>query len=127
MARLNTRPSYASSRYTSATPGPDNASDQENSDPRAGGMDKGKGRAGDPPSRTSLPTPTSDGSGDARGQKRKRVEVRAGIHEEEDDEKEAERKFNQYFDPNQDTEERREVKRKSRALERDFQGMLYNH
>lgn len=88
-------------------------------------MDKGKGRARDSaPSRTSLPTPDSGGSSDARGHKRKRTEVRAEEDEEvdEDDEENVERRFNKYFDPNQDPEERRHLKKKSRALERGFAG-----
>ena len=133
MARLNTRPSYRtstapSSRYASATPVPGNTSDQENHDPTKR-MDKGKGRARDSiPSRTSLPTPESGGSGDARGQKRKRTESRAddehGGDEEEEEEEDVEAKFNKYFDPNQDPEERRDLKKKSRALERGFAGKL---
>lgn len=129
MARINTRPSYqstaASSRYPSATPAPSDTSDQENADPSRRRMDKGKGRASDLRSRTSLPTPTSDEISEARaGQKRKRGPTRALQPEEEDvgEDELAERKFNRYYDPNQDPEERREVKRKSRALERQFQG-----
>ena len=126
MARLNTRPS---SRYNSTTPGPGNTSDQENNDPVTT-RDKGKGRAADmpPPSRASLPTPTSDGSDETRGQKRKRAipqrrASEADQSEEELDEEEREAaKFTRYFDPNQDADERREVKRVSRALEREFQG-----
>ena len=81
--------------------------------------DKGKGRAVDPPRRDSLPTPVSDESETARGQKRKRTEqaTQSGAGQDEDDEK-----FTKYFDPNQDPEIRRQVKRKSRALEREFNG-----
>lgn len=78
-----------------------------------------------PPSRVSLPTPTSDGSNDAsRGQKRKRVEVVPSASQYEDPEEE---RFNKYFDPNQDPEARRDVKRKSRALEREFNGKPVAH
>lgn len=127
MARLNTRPS---SRYNSVTPGPGNTSDQENTDPIASRTNKGKGRASDmpPPSRASLPTPTSDSSNEACGQKRKRtVPQRPSTEADEDDEEvdEEEReavKFTRYFDPNQDPDERRDIKRESRALEREFQG-----
>ena len=128
MARLNTRPSHAStaasSRYPSATPQPGDNSDQENHDPGRRRLDKGKGRARGPPARSSLPTPSSGDSNDARGQKRKRAETNSATHalEEEDEGDTDEAKFNKYFDPNQDVDERREVKRKSRALERDFQG-----
>lgn len=79
----------------------------------------------DPPRRASLPTPTSDSSNEARGQKRKRVEIRGNVDNDDDLEAD-EAKFNKYFNPNQDPEERRQIKRKSRALEREFQGQ-YMH
>ncbi|TKA54394.1 hypothetical protein B0A55_12933 [Friedmanniomyces simplex] len=125
MARLNTRSSHApSSRFGSATPAPGNSSDQENQDPVATARDKGKGRAMLPPPpqhRTSLPTPTSDAS-DARGQKRKRVTLPpAATQETEDQVDEDYKKFHEFYDPNQDPDKRREQKRKSRALEREFQ------
>jgi len=123
MARLNTRPSVlsASSRHASETPQPGGSSDQENRDPSATARAKGKQRAMPrPQQRSSLPTPTSDGGDASRGQKRKRVELQptsgAG-----DTDGQLER-FNRFFDPNQDPEVRRQVKRKSRALEREFQG-----
>lgn len=129
MARLNTRPSYRSStapssRYPSATPGPGNNSDQENHDPNTTRMEKGKGRARDSAQpRPSLPTPESGGGSVARGQKRKRAEARADDQEGDDDEEaETEAKFNKYFDPNQNVDERRELKKRSRALERGFAG-----
>ncbi|KAK5744911.1 hypothetical protein LTR17_001662 [Elasticomyces elasticus] len=126
MARLNTRPSHApSSRFASATPAPGTNSDQENADPsiihQRVDKDKGKSRATMPPpqqkSRSSLPTPTSDSPDAGRGQKRKRgnMSLPAATQEDED-----ERKFTEYYDPNQDPEERREGKRKMRNLERDF-------
>jgi len=123
MARLNPRPSHAtnapSSRYNSTTPAPSGTSDQENRDPDMHPRGKGKGRAtdGPRPQRSSLPTPTSEGSDNTRGQKRKAPE------EELDTDEEEELRFKKYFDPNQQADVRREVKRKSRALERDFQGM----
>ena len=133
MARLNARPSHAStaasSRYTSATPR--DSSDQENRDPTPRvRMDKGKERASDTPATSNLPTPTSDESNGPRGQKRKRIEIRpqhgrgGTQHEDDEDEEvdEEEAKFNRYFDPNQDADERRQITRRSRALERDFQG-----
>ena len=141
MARLNTRPSYhpsntASPRYTSVTPARSTTSDQENQDPSAVRMDKGKGkgRASDAPSsRSNLPTPLSGSSSDARGQKRKRVSMPArpqdhgigdgGDDDDPEDEDAIEARFNRYFNPNQDPEERRQVKKKSRALARGFVGM----
>ena len=127
MARLNVRPSYAStatsSRFPSATPGPADGSDQENHDPRAQMKDKGKQRAGDPPRRSSLPTPASDDDGsEARGQKRKRGSHDATQNHDSDDEVEDE--FTKVYDPNQNPDERRKVMRKSRALEREFQGLF---
>lgn len=61
--------------------------------------------------------------GMARGQKRKRVELppppggpnEDGVGQD---------KFTKYFDPNQDPEIRRQIKRESRALEREFNGKL---
>lgn len=76
-----------------------------------------------PPSRTSLPTPTWEQSDGSRGQKRKRVEVPRATQSELDSEDEDE-KFKRYYDPNQDPEDRRENKRKSRALEREVMGKL---
>jgi len=79
----------------------------------------------DPPrqhSRASLPTPSSDGS-ESRGQKRKRVTIHADATEEVDED---ERKFTEYYDPNQNADERRETNRKSRALEREYVGRRHN-
>ncbi|KAK5174718.1 uncharacterized protein LTR77_001800 [Saxophila tyrrhenica] len=128
MARLNNRPSNApSSRYNSTTPAPSGTSDQENRDPSMRPGDKGKGRASDAPrpqQRSNLPTPQSEGSSGAQGQKRKRGSLNAAPTHDEDDEdtdEREERQFKKYFDPNQDPHVRRDVKRKSRALERDFQ------
>lgn len=126
MARMNNRPSYAStaasSRYPSATPMPEHSSDQENRDPDMSARDKAKDRAADAGEtrRSSLPTPVSDGS-DSRGQKRKLVQIEVA-QDDSENEDEAEARFNKYFDPNEDPEVRRDIKRKSRALERDFQG-----
>lgn len=89
-------------------------------------MDKGKQRASDPPRRPSLPTPSSEDSDGARGQKRKRDSP----HDDEDEDDEDEghdalrKEFTEHFDPNQDPEVRRTIKRKSRALEREFQGEI---
>lgn len=67
------------------------------------------------PPRTNLPTPTSDGSSGRRGQKRKRAHV-PSVTEELDQEE----KFRRFYDPDQNPDIRREIKRKSRALEREF-------
>lgn len=128
MARLNSRRTLNTARNSSQVPSPSPApsessepsgsSDQENRDPRAMARDKGKGRATDPPRHESLPTPVSDESETARGQKRKHAQqATQSIEEDEEDEK-----LTRYFDPNQDPEIRRQVKRKSRALEREFNG-----
>lgn len=68
------------------------------------------------PSRGSLPTPTSGASSEGGSSKRKRVD------NGDDERDEVEERFTRYFDPNQDPGKRREIKRKSRALERDFNG-----
>ncbi|SMQ49177.1 unnamed protein product [Zymoseptoria tritici ST99CH_1A5] len=120
MARLNTRPStVAGSRLNSVAPPSSNGSNEENHDP-----EQEKRRA---PPRTSLPTPGSDSSGAGLGQKRKRGNTQpmptqatdAGDDDDGDTDKESKR-FNRYYDPNQDKDQRRQVKRKSRKLERDF-------
>lgn len=125
MARLNTRPSTVrgSRAGTSVSPSP-TTSGQENRDP-AMRRDKGKERAS-MASRTSLPTPSSDGSGASRGQKRKRTHAQASATQEADvpeDQDPDDAKFTRYYDPNQDAEKRRQVKRKSRAMIRDIHGM----
>lgn len=124
MARINNANStVASSRYASETP-TSNTSDQENRDPGARRRDKGKGRASDMPSQGSLPTPTSvDEGGGSRAHKRRRTqEPNATGSPNDEPVDEEEDRFTRYFDPNQDAEERRTIKRKSRALERDFNG-----
>ena len=74
-------------------------------------------------SQGSLPTPTSaDDRSVLRAQKRRRIHEDdttgppngAGGNDED--------RFTRYFDPNQDADERRDLKRKSRALEREFNG-----
>lgn len=113
MARLTNRPSIASSRYTSTTPDP--RLDQENMDPNEQRRDKGKQRA------STLPTPPSndDQSTASKGQKRKRT-IPVVTTPEDNEEEEEDEEFTRYFDPNQNPEERREVKRRFRELERDF-------
>lgn len=77
---------------------------------------------GPPVSRNSLPTSNSDGS-DGRGQKRKRASAAAGgIRSESEALRDDEDKFNRYYDPKQNPEERRDVKRQMRDLERGFRG-----
>lgn len=97
--------------------------EQENRDP-ATRRDKGKGRASTA-SRTSLPTPTSDTSGASTGQKRKRARTQAGATQEADipeDQDPDDAKFTRYYDPNQNADQRRQVKRKSRAMIRELHG-----
>lgn len=75
------------------------------------------------PSQARLPTPTSvDDSGVPRAQKRRRTQGPATTGSPNEEEADDEDKFTRYFDPNQDADERRILKRKSRALERDFNG-----
>lgn len=71
--------------------------------------------------------PGSDTRDTARGQKRKRAEPQPATKADDIDSDgevpqapEDEEKFNRYYNPAQDPEQRRQVKRKSRALEREF-------
>lgn len=73
--------------------------------------------------------PGSDTRDTARGQKRKRAEPQPATKADDIDSDgevpqapEDEEKFNRYYNPAQDPEQRRQVKRKSRALEREFNG-----
>nr|POE62268.1 hypothetical protein CFP56_70655 [Quercus suber] len=130
MARRNNRPSdlpgarheatHSASRYNKS-PVSGNLSDEENIDPSSIRKNKGKGRAEMPSQSRSdnLPTPNSDTSDNgSRGQKRKR----GTGHEDGADFRE--QAFNRYFDPHQDPDVRRDIKRKSRLLEREFNGRL---
>ena len=129
MARLNTRPSIVGEpRAGTPNAASNNASDQENRDPRSQRARRGKNaamssRSSSPP---SLPTPASGENNTLRGQKRKRnveppsgTQMTSGNGPDEDEER-----FNKYFDPNQDPEARRQTKREARALEREFNGEL---
>lgn len=112
MARLTNRPSVLSSRHPSVVS--ESQFDQENMDPNEARHDKGKQRA----IASTLPTPPSndDHTVDARGQKRKRVAAPSVVTEEEAEDE----AFTRYFDPNQNPDERRDVKRQFRELERGF-------
>lgn len=84
-------------------------------------------------SRGGLPTPSSDGTENVRGQnvrgqKRKRAAAHPSATQPDDiaeDEDPESLRFTRYYDPNQDADARREVKRKSRTIQRDFNGMSY--
>lgn len=122
MARLNTRPSHASSRrFASQTPAP-NDSDEENRDPtRIRDKGKGRSRVEMPATNTSstLPMPSSVPSDELGGQQqRKRKRVGVALTEEQEENA----KFIKYYDPDQDTAERQETNRRSRALRREIQG-----
>jgi len=74
-----------------------------------------------------LPTPTSDEHRGSRANKRRRTNDQdespsASQRRDEDGEEDQEesRRESRYYDPGQDHGERRDVKRKSRALEREF-------
>lgn len=119
MARLNARPSSITPSRLPTQAMHSEESDQENHDPSSRAILKGKARVIDPtPSRASLPTPTSDSSNGTRGQKRKRSHAPAATQELDDDEE----KFRRFYDPDQNLDIRREIKRKTRALEREFAG-----
>jgi len=101
---------------------PGQSSDKENANNR--GTAKGKGPMAPP---STLPTPTSDEHRTPRANKRRRTEdhdespstsQRPAVDGEEDEEET--RRDSRYYDPAQDHGERRDVKRKSRALEREF-------
>lgn len=71
-----------------------------------------------------MPTPSSDDTERARGQKRKRAHF--GMTQEGDipeDQDPEDVKFTRYYDPNQNADQRRQVKRKSRAMYRKLHGM----
>ncbi|EME45398.1 hypothetical protein DOTSEDRAFT_170771 [Dothistroma septosporum NZE10] len=132
MARLNTRPSTIAGANSPirGTPALDNNySDQENEEPEAERprRDKGKGRASEMSGRSTLPTPDSDTRDTAPARKRKRAEAQSATQAEDIDsdgevpqDPEDVERFNRYYNPAQDPEQRRQVKRKSRALEREF-------
>lgn len=74
-------------------------------------------------SQADLPTPDSaEEHGTQRAQKRRRVSSRGAAGSPDGESEEEEDRFTRYFDPNQDADERRDIKRKSRALEREFNG-----
>lgn len=100
---------------------PSGASDKENQPTQR--RDKGKGRMAPP---TSAPMPnhasTSTPSSLSNAAKRRRVDVptssrRQSIPEDDDEE---DRDGRKYYNPDQNPEERQALKRKSRALEREF-------
>ena len=84
-----------------------------------------------------LPTPTSDTHPGPRTAKRRRTDnadfdasinnedAVAGADEDADTERGDQPKSVRFYDPGQDQTERRDVKRKSRALERQFTGRLH--
>ncbi|KAI4744452.1 hypothetical protein E4T50_05206 [Aureobasidium sp. EXF-12298] len=111
MARVNQRPSETparSSNFPTAAPSsvvpssPDPSSDKENHSASAS-RDKGKGR---------MQSATSD----AHSAKRRKTQARpvaSAVDDQDDDE-------SRFYDPTQDQHERQEIKKKSRALEREF-------
>jgi hypothetical protein len=114
MARVNQRPSETparSSNFPTAAPSsvapssPDPSSDKENH-PASASRDKGKGR---------MQSTTSD----AHSAKRRRTQARPVATAVDDQDLDDESRF---YDPTQDQHERQEIKKKSRALEREFNG-----
>ncbi|THW50493.1 hypothetical protein D6C86_00864 [Aureobasidium pullulans] len=109
MARINQRPSETPTARSSNLPAapsvapssPNLSSDKENHSTSAP-RDKGKGRM--------------SGPSDSHSAKRRRIQPRSTAsvanHEENDD--------SRFYDPTQDQHERQEIKKKSRALEREF-------
>jgi non-structural maintenance of chromosomes element 4 len=108
---------------TTESPSPriSNSSDKENSSRHSGSMEKGKGRANMPPPK--LPTPQSDVD---RSGKRKRTNresivtphsrVRRRIEPQQEDLDD----FDRSYDPDQDVEERRRLRKELRDLARDL-------
>lgn len=132
MARLNTRPSSVRASHTLSSPHTSQESDQENYDPSGSPRrDKGKQKASMDSSRQkSLPTPSTENSDASRGQKRKRHQHTQQLTQPSDipdDVDPEDPTYNRYFDPDQKPEARRDVKRKSRALHRQFQGRRFGH
>jgi hypothetical protein len=116
MARVNQRPSETpvrSSNLPTAPPSiapssPDPSSDKENHS-TAAPRDKGKGR---------MQSTTSDSHSAKRRRTQSRPTASVADHLESDDE-------SRFYDPTQDQHERQEVKKKSRALEREFNGAYF--
>jgi hypothetical protein len=112
MARVNQRPSEtpAHSSHLSVAPSsvapssPNLSSDKENQSDLAP-RDKGKGR---------MQSTTSD----SNSAKRRRIQARPTASAARDEELDESR----FYDPTQDQHERQEIKKKSRALEREFNG-----
>lgn len=135
MARLNrnisSTPARDSSVFAETTPhnvdtygavqtSPSAASDKENEPtPATAHRDKGKGRMAPP---GNLPTPNYNSTSASHSAKRRRVDnshsVRSNVDNTDHD-----LDGRKYYNPDQDFEERLEVKRKSRALERSFKGV----
>ncbi|GAB7348728.1 hypothetical protein MBLNU459_g7465t1 [Dothideomycetes sp. NU459] len=134
MARLNaaaasTPAHHSSGAFMSHTPhaahvstppsplhtSPSSLSDKENQ-PASRPKDKGKGRMRPP---AELPTPTSDDASGSHSAKRRRIESsrNGGADDGDEDEEDQSQKW---YDPNQDPTIRQDIKRKSRALEREF-------
>jgi hypothetical protein len=104
MARINHQVSFAGQTNFSSDPSsPDNTSDKENTTASAA-RNKGKGR---------MPSVQSD----PRSAKRRRIETHTSVVEEEDPNDPT-----RYYNPTQDQHERQDIKKKSRALEREFNG-----
>ena len=112
MARVNQRPSETparSSNFTTvpssiAPSSPDLSSDKENQSTTAP-RDKGKGR---------MQSTVSDSHSNKRRRTHARCTASAGNDQDLDE--------SRFYDPTQDKHERQEIKKKSRALEREFNG-----
>lgn len=115
MARVNQRPSETPARSSNfpavpspiAPSSPDPSSDKENHSTSAP-RDKGKGRM-----QSTAP--------DSHSNKRRRTHARSTapiVNDQDLDE-------SRFYDPIQDQHERQEIKKKSRALEREFNGACH--
>ncbi|CAD0110021.1 unnamed protein product [Aureobasidium uvarum] len=112
MARVNQRPSETPARSSnipagppSVAPSPPNLSSDKENQATSAPRDKGKGR---------MQSSTSDSHSAKRRRTQPRPTASAANHEEPNE--------SRFYDPTQDQHERQEVKKKSRALEREFNG-----
>lgn len=94
------------------------SSDKENQ-PAPAARVKGKGRM-QPPS--TLPTPNSADTSASHSAKRRRLDATHPQPPTAPANHDEEYEGHKWYDPTQDQAERQEIKRKSRALERDFNG-----
>ncbi|KAL1305913.1 hypothetical protein AAFC00_004056 [Neodothiora populina] len=108
----STTPSVDYNHTPAHSPSPSAASDKENqATPRAAPRNKGKGRM--PPPRRGNPSTSDDAVPPSTKRRRPETSRTATLLEDEEDPR-------KYYNPDQNPEERQRLKKKSRALEREF-------